>query len=92
MKRIILIILLSTMLIKIALANCDLTKFDWDCDIPFNMRATHHHPALIYCGNTYGYVTKAQYDEMMRYQRSDVNMVLMLNDGYYDSPCLPNRR
>ena len=76
----------------VSFANCDLTHFHWDCDIPLKIRPQAHTSALVYCGNTYGYVTQAQYEEMMRYQRADVNMILTINGEYVTSPCIPNRR
>lgn len=75
----------------VTFANCDLTRYHWGCDIPLNMR---HAPqaASVYCGNTLIYVTRAQYETMVRYQRADVNMILTVNGEYVDSPCIPNRR
>ena len=75
-----------------AFANCDLTRYHWGCDMPLNVRHAPQAAASVYCGNTLIYVTRAQYETMVRYQRADVNMILTVNGEYVDSPCIPNRR
>lgn len=92
MKKWSLVVILSALPVSLAFANCDLTQFRWGCDIPLNIRPSLHVSSLVYCGNTYGYVTQAQYDVLTRYQRANVNMILTINGEYVDSPCIADRR
>lgn len=76
----------------IASAECDLTRFRWECDMRLHVRPTPHASSLVYCGDAYGYVTKSQFDIIAAYNRADVNIVLELDNEYADSPCIAYRR
>lgn len=75
-----------------ALALCDVTQFHWECDIPFANKPNPSAYSLVHCGNGPVYVNKYQYEQLMRYQRANVNMILTLNGQYITSPCVPAGR
>lgn len=92
MKNILLLFILSTLPTAMMGANCDLSHYHWNCDIPMHIKPSRSTHSLVYCGNTYGYITRSQYQQLARYQRADVNMILTVKGEYVDSPCIPDRR
>ncbi len=88
MKRQSVLITALTLASNLALANCDLTRYRWGCDIQLHIKPTPYAHSLVHCEQTYGYVTKAQYDIITRYQRANVNLSVTVNDEFVDGPCI----
>ena len=81
-----------SLLSAVTVANCDLTRYHWDCELNIHTKPTSAAHSLVYCGDVYGYMTTAQYDTLIRYQRANVNMSLVFNGSYIDGPCIPSGR
>ena len=94
MKKLITMLLFTILPINaaMAVANCDLSQFRWDCEIPITTKVEHGTSSLVYCGDIRGYLTPTQYDQLTRYYRRSINMVLKVNDEYVTSPCMPMRK
>ena len=77
---------------QISFAGCDPTKFRWGCDMYANVKEKRKSDNLIYCGSTRLYVSNRQFAMLERYQRAGIYMHLLVNDVFYDGPCLPQAR
>ncbi len=73
-------------------AQCDFTHFRWDCEEAVPTKPKQYMRSLVYCGNSYVYVSKNEYDIIARAQRDNIQMVLKANGEYIDSPCLAAER
>lgn len=82
------LIALLSLLNSTSYAQCDLTRFKWECDLCPKVKPSSSAYSLVYCGNTRVYLNRQQYDTLVRYQRANVNMVLKVNGEYVDSPCI----
>ena len=89
MKKTLFGVLLLVAPISAVIANCDLTEFRWLCELPIQAKDSHRTPSVIDCGGTKVFVTRSQYEEIMRYQRARVIMTLKVNGEYITSPCIP---
>ncbi|WP_133128736.1 hypothetical protein [Legionella nagasakiensis] len=85
-------VILLVMPVSTILAHCDLNRFRWECDMPVHVKPNRAAYSLVYCGNTYVYLNQAQYNQLERYQRANVNMILTVNGEYIDSPCIASGR
>lgn len=75
-----------------AMAWCNLSHFRWDCTLTMHLTPSSLAPSLVYCGNNYGYISRAEYDQLARYQRQNINFVLNNDGEYVTSPCLLGHR
>jgi hypothetical protein len=75
----------------IAFADCDLSRFRWECELPAQAIPNTYQSSLVFCRDVPVYVTKERYNELLRYQRAHVNMDLMINGEFVAGPCVPGR-
>lgn len=82
------VIVVGMMMASVSFANCDLSEFNWSCNMRMQLKPTATARMLVYCGDVYGYLTQEQYDILRRYQEADVNVVLKINDEFVTAPCM----
>jgi hypothetical protein len=70
-------------------AGCDPSRFRWGCNMYVDVVDKKYDNNLVYCGNTRLYVSRNQFAMLERYQRAGIHMHLMVNDVFFDGPCLP---
>lgn len=92
MKKRNLIVALTLLPVQLAIANCDLTRFRWDCDLPMQSKPSRVAQSVVYCHNIRGYLTPAEYANLKHFHHHNINMVLKVNGEYIESPCVPNRQ
>jgi hypothetical protein len=88
MKKLFFLLFLMT-LQHLSFAGCDPTQFRWGCNIKPDVTPKSSDSHLIFCGATRIYVSKPQFELMRRYQRAGIWMHLLVNNEYYDGPCVP---
>jgi hypothetical protein len=88
-KQIYVLIILLLSLSRAGFAGCDITQFRWGCKINAEVTPKHQNSQLIYCGATRIYISKPQFEVLQRYQRAGVHMHLLVNNVFYDGPCVP---
>lgn len=92
MKKFAVLFMLGYTTCGFSIANCDLSRFKWDCDLPMKVKPSRTDQSLVYCNDLRGYITPAQFQILNQYYHRDVNMVLRVNGEYIESPCIPIRR
>lgn len=73
-------------------ANCNLSQFRDECSLRGHLIPSAKAHSLVYCGNTIVYLSKTDYDTFSTYRRSLINMDLMVNGEFVESPCVPSER
>lgn len=87
--------LLGVLLLSVPLAalpvNCDLTTFRWQCEIPVRECPSCGKHSILDCNGSNVYVTREEYEQIMRYQRASVFFSLKVNGEWITGPCFPNQ-
>lgn len=89
MRKLSIVAILFIQPLNMAFADCDLTRFRWECDIPIKPTHTKTNHSLVYCGHPFGYINADQFELLSHYQQANINMVLKVNGEYIESPCVP---
>lgn len=91
-NRMMVFILICLLVDVLHATTCDVSGFKQECDIPVQPRPIKHFHAYAFCTGSYGYLTPAQFDQLARYHRRDVNIVLKVDGELVDVRCLAGRR
>ena len=72
--------------------SCDVGGFWQECEMPIHAKPTATLRSYSFCTSSYGYLTSAQFDQLTRYHRQGVNIVLKVDGELVDVKCVPGRR
>ena len=75
-----------------ACSMCDLREFRDDCELTVSSVPRAKTSSLIRCGHVYGYISSADYDTLLHYQRVHMNLSLSINNAFVTAHCIPIER
>lgn len=71
---------------------CDVSGFREECEMQIRPKPNRHFQSYAFCAGSYGYLTPAQFDQLTRYHRRGMNVVLKVDGELVDVECVPGRR
>ena len=89
MKRILVTVLISSFWTGNVLANCDLSRFRWECELPVKSKTEGSSNYYVDCGGTPVGVTQGQHTILKRYHNRSIVTVLEYNGEVVDALCRP---